>query len=74
MRYLIQLLIPALIFIGVVYLVMRARRSRSVDQQTNAEDDDGDGDKGMLILIIVAGAMVVVGVVFALQSLWGAGP
>ena len=72
MRYLIQLLIPALIFIGVVYLVMRARRSRSVDQQTNAEDDDGD--KGMLILIIVAGAMVVVGVVFALQSLWGAGP
>lgn len=72
MRYLMQLLIPALIFIGVVYLVMRARRSRSVDQQTNAEDDDGD--KGMLILIIVAGAMVVVGVVFALQSLWGAGP
>ena len=72
MRYLMQLLIPALIFIAVVYLVMRARRSRSVDQQTNAEDDDGD--KGMLILIIVAGAMVVVGVVFALQSLWGAGP
>ena len=72
MRYLMQLLIPALIFIGVVYLVMRARRSRSIDQQTNAEEDDGD--KGMLILIIVAGAMVVVGVVFALQSLWGAGP
>ncbi|MCZ6709232.1 MAG: hypothetical protein O7B25_02595 [Gammaproteobacteria bacterium] len=72
MRYLIQLLIPALIFIVVVYLAIRGGRVRSSKAQTTAEGDSFD--TGMFILILVIGAMVAVGVVFALQSFWTPGP
>ena len=73
MRYLIQLLIPALIFVVVVYLAIHGRRVRSRKTQTTAEDDN-NVDSGAFILILVIGAMVAVGVVFALQSFWAPGP
>ena len=71
MRHLLQLLIPALIFIAVVFLALRSRRSGKA--QATAEDDN-NVDSGMFILILVIGAMVTVGVVLALQSFWAPGP
>lgn len=70
MRYLLQLLIPALILIGLVYAVMRNRGSRTHGDEPVRERD---GDKGTFILILVIGALVAVGVVFALQGFWGGG-
>lgn len=61
MRYLIQLLIPALILIGVVYLVTRTRRTGS-----DTEGATGDGEKGTFIVILVIGALAAVAIVFAL--------
>jgi len=73
MRYPIQLLIAALIFIGLVYLVMRKRQGRFEKPQSAAEANS-DGDRSIFVLILVIGAMVAVGVVFALQSFWETGP
>ena len=61
MRYLIQLLIPALILIGVIFLVTRTRRGGS-----DAEGAAGDGEKGTFIIILVIGALAAVAIVFAL--------
>ncbi|MFP6837515.1 MAG: hypothetical protein VB948_15575 [Pseudomonadales bacterium] len=72
MRYLIQLLIPALIFVVVVYLAIRARRVQSRKAQGAAGDDNVDN--GMFILILVIGGLVAVGALFALQSFWAPGP
>ena len=74
MRYLVQLLIPALILIGVIYLVMRTRQGRadSGEAGTTQGQGDGDGEKGTFILILIIGALVAVGVVFALFGDTGA--
>ena len=62
MRYLIQLLIPALILIGVVYLVTRGRRTHSEAEQ----EAPGDGEKSTFIVILLIGALAAVAIVFAL--------
>ena len=61
MRYLIQLLIPALILIGVVYLVTRTRPTSS-----DTEGAAGDSDKATFIVILLIGALAAVAIVFAL--------
>lgn len=61
MRYLVQLIIPALIVVGVVYLVMRNRSA--------ARAGDGGSDAGMVITIMVLGAAVALGMAFALSTL-----
>jgi hypothetical protein len=61
MRYLVQLIIPALIVVGVVYLVMR--------KQSAARAGDGGSDAGMVITILVLGAAVALGMAFALSAL-----
>ena len=63
MRYLIQLIIPALIFVGVVYLLTR--------RSDGGREPDTDRSESRVFLIILAlGAIVAVGMAFALQSLW----
>jgi hypothetical protein len=63
MRYLIQLVIPALIFVGVVYLLSR-RSDGGRDTDANASDS------GVFLIILTLGAIVAVATAFALQSLW----
>lgn len=63
MRYLIQLIIPALIFVGVVYLLTRRR--------DGTRDPDADAsDSGVFLIILTLGAVVAVATAFALQALW----
>lgn len=64
MRYFIQLIIPAVIFVGVVYLLTRRRG------QSGAEDGAGGSDTGAFLLILALGAAVAIGTAFALQSFW----
>ena len=63
MRYLIQLIIPALIFVGVVYLLGR-QRGRARDRQP------GSSDVTAFLIILALGAVVAVATAFALQSFW----
>ena len=58
MRYLIQFVIPALIFLGVVYAVTRRKR------HPNHEQDDG---AAVFLTILVIGAVVAVATLFVLQ-------
>ena len=60
MRYLVQFLIPALIFLGVLYIVTKTKRSQ-------AEDDD---TKNTFLAILVIGAVVAVAVLFAAPAYW----
>ena len=69
MRYLIQFLIPALVLIGVIYVVLRSRNRRSDNEQTNGA---GDGEKATFIVILVIGALVAIGIVYALFGEAGA--
>lgn len=63
MRHLIQLIIPALIFVGVVYLLSR--------QRGRQRENTGDAsDIGAFLIILALGAIVAVAIAFALQSLW----
>jgi len=63
MRYLIQFVIPALIFLGVVYAVTRRKR------HPNHEQDDG---AAVFLTILVIGAVVAVATLFVLQVNWNA--
>lgn len=63
MRYLIQLIIPALIFIGVVYLLGR-QRDRAPDKESRSSD------VAAFLIILALGAIVAVATAFALQSFW----
>lgn len=68
MRYLIQFLIPTLIFAAVVYLLTRQRRHQRAD---GAEDGPQSGsDTAVFLAILALGAVVALGTAFALQSLW----
>lgn len=67
MRYFIVLLIPALIFVGVVYLLTHRGRP-------GAGDDQGQppqiSDTGAFIAILVVSAVVALGTAYALVNLW----
>jgi len=63
MRYLIQFVIPALIFISVVVAVTRKRR------QPHHENEDG---AAVYLTILVIGAVVAVATLFVLQVNWNA--
>jgi hypothetical protein len=68
MRYLVQFLIPIVIFIGVVYILTRQRR------RSRAETGDGSGDSSdapMFIAILVISALVALGTAYALATMWG---
>lgn len=61
MRYLVQFLIPALIFLGVVWAVSRRRR---------VAHGDHDDTTATFLTILVIGAVVAVAVLFVLQVNW----
>ena len=61
MRYLIQFVIPVLIFLGVVYAVTRRKRQPSGEQSSGA---------GMFLTILVIGAVIAVATLFVLQVNW----
>ena len=61
MRYLIQLAVPALKLLGVVYAVTRRRSAPSSEQ---------DDTTATFLTILVIGAVVAVALVFILQVNW----
>ena len=63
MRYLVQFLIPALIFAGVLFLLTRGRRERSVERER-------ESDTGAFIVILVVSATVAISTAFMLQAMW----
>ena len=63
MRYLAQLLVPALIIVTVVYLLARTKRG----QDETREGADGS-DNGTFLLILVVGATVAVLSFFVMQA------
>lgn len=68
MRYLVQFLIPIIIFLGVVYVLTRQRR------RTRGEADGGAGhgsDAPVFIAILVISALVALGTAYALATMWG---
>lgn len=71
MRYLIQLLVPALIFAGVVYLLTRRRRQH-VSRDTGDTGDAAGSETGPFIVILIVSATVALGTAWMLQSMWEA--
>jgi len=72
MRYLLQLLVPALIVIGVIFVLLRNHSGRSEAARTLSHSGE-NSDKGMIIAIIVIGAAVAIVVVMAMQGVWNHG-
>lgn len=66
MRYLIQFLIPALIFVAVVYLLTRGRRQDSAEATAAGPKSDA----GAFIAILVVSAIVALATAYALVTLW----
>ena len=62
MRYLVQFVIPAMIFLGVVYAVSRRKRQPQTGQ------DDG---AAVFLTILVIGAVVAVATLFIVNVNWG---
>ncbi len=62
MRYFVQFVIPALIFLGAVYAVARQRRHPQ-------SQEDG---AGVFLTILVIGSVVAVATLFILNVNWGA--
>jgi len=72
MRYLLQLLVPALIVIGVIFVLLRNHSGRSEAARTSSRSGE-NSDKGMIIAIIIIGAAVAIAVVMAMQGVWNHG-
>jgi hypothetical protein len=68
MRYFVQFLVPALIFAGVVYVLMRRRRQDAT--RSLEEGRPPASDTGPFIAILVVSAAVALGTAFLLQSMW----
>ena len=71
----VQFLIPALIVVGVVYLLVRTKRGQDEAlyerNHESADDSAGSSDTGTFILILVVGATVAVLSFFLLQAVLG---
>ncbi len=69
MRYLVQLLIPALILLGVIWVIARSRRGATRSQS-------GEGSEILstpaFLLILVIGAAFTVALLFAMGALTAA--
>ena len=69
MRYLVQLLIPALILLGVIWAISRSRRNPS----RGAAGDGGEIlSTPAFLLILVIGAVLAVALLFAMGA-WNGG-
>lgn len=68
MRYLIQLLIPVLIFGAVLYALTRTRRRDP--GAGDAADGEPGSDTGAFITILIVSAVVALGTGYALIVLW----
>ena len=62
MRHLVQFLIPALIFVGVLFLLTRGRN--------RAAEPKRESDTGAFIIILLVSATVAVSTAFMLQAMW----
>ena len=69
MRYLVQFIVPALIFVGVVYLLGQRRREQTGRGQ--AQESDAGSDTAAFLAILALGAAVAIGTAFAIGSFWG---
>lgn len=74
MRVFIQLLIPALIVLGVFLIVSRVGRTRGEPQgnQAHRNDKPPGNDAATVVAIVLIGAGVVLGLAMALHGYWGA--
>lgn len=68
MRYLLQLLIPILIFAGVAYALTRGRRRGG--QESGDEATQPGSDTGPFVVILIVSAAVALGAAYMLQSMW----
>ncbi len=71
MRYIVQLLIPALIVIGVALVLLRNRNSAGATRSAAkpADGDDGTLSTATFVLILVIGATFTVALIYALHTL-----
>lgn len=67
MRYLAQFLVPALIILGVVYLLVRTKRG----QDESTAEGENSSDNGMFALILVVGATVAILSFFVMETVLG---
>ncbi len=68
MRYLVQFLVPALIFVGVVLLLTRQRQpGRSANADRSARSGS---DVTAFVVILALGAVVALGTGYLLILLW----
>lgn len=67
MRILVQFIVPALIFVSVVYLLERRRRQAA---RQGAEAPAPGSDAGPFLVILALGAAVAIVTALALQSFW----
>ncbi|MBX3706085.1 MAG: hypothetical protein KF911_05560 [Pseudomonadales bacterium] len=67
MRILVQFIVPALIFVSVVYLLERRRRQAA---RHGAEAPAAGSDTGPFLVILALGAAVAIVTALALQSFW----
>jgi uncharacterized iron-regulated membrane protein len=66
MRYLVQFVVPALIFVGMVYWLARRRRAEAA---RSADDRAPDrSDTGAFLAILALGAAVAIAAFLALQA------
>lgn len=63
MRYLVQFIIPVLLVLAVVYLVLRRQRASGSDEPHERSDT------GWFVVILVVGAVVALGIAWAIVSL-----
>jgi hypothetical protein len=62
MRHLVQFLIPALIFAGVLWLLTRGR--------SRAPERERESDTGVFIVVLLVSATVAISTAFMLQAIW----
>jgi hypothetical protein len=68
MRHLVQLLVPVLIFAGVIYFLTRGRRRQSA--RAREEDGQPGSDTGAFIVILLVSTAVAIATAFMLQAIW----